>query len=538
MPNIRIYLSSSILARTLVTPAFDGNFTYSQKDSSAGYKKEVANDLVFRKKSDYDAIMLHAADETLDITVEIEVDCGSGYALFWVGSFSLFIADVDEDICQIEVKPLPVDQYKCFQDLLDSEVNLFNGTVVTAKSVTGTYEEVICSESATGAPPFGPIDNCLPSPSSEWYLESTNVFTSTVNNETVYEQRTVWYRELRDAPCAQGVPVPPDNSGQWVLHNDNCASLGSSTWRREPESTANLGNYSNGRTLEQALNNMLAQGGCSLTIKSELLGINASGDHPANIAYTFAKSNLQHLTLHQKSDVKRQDQTLSTSPSWNVNAGDFFKDLLTATNAGYTIADGILRIEHVSWFNTTLGLDLTAETVRNKYNFTGQGNKKKESYYWANSESSFVFRATPIIYDVGEDEVEFRLSTLASDIAYIRNRDSEDEAVSDEGFVLIANTFTQGVYTIINGNEPLKWSNLHSGLFKHGRLYRSGSINGQPQVFESWLPYKRAEPFKTTLPCGSAFDPADLITTRLGLGTISTATLNVKTCRLELELLY
>ena len=557
MKAAKFYIESSLFPKTEVEPVFDGLFEFVKDGKAAYYRFKMKSNLKFGVKVDYTLIKQLESVECEEAAFTIERLCGGVFSEYWKGFIQAFdFSTVDEDFCYIEVKPEVDDGYKCFLDYIKEKVGIFSAApVVSSVAIGGTYEEQTCyrTQAAADCVTFTtwyntPYSACL-AVAADWCLVENRVYLDgvlanlpdCVTPPYDLTQETDWHREVIDWPCNGGVggtPVAPSYGSGWTLIQDDCATLGTAKWWRCPASTSILSDHSNGRLLNDVLEFMVAGSSCPLTVKSDFFNINPLGDAPSNIAYTYALANLHYLTIHQKSDVKRPSATNQAgTAAWVVKPKDLFDDLEKIFNIRYIIEDGVLILEHVSFFTSGLGLDLTGEPIKRKYGYTGGENIKEENFYWSDRKASAAFLAEPITYDCGENEKEQPCNLISTDLRFIENPINEDK-IDDAGFVLIANYEVNGSYVTINENEPLQWSMLHENLHKHARLFKSGLLNNVQQNFLSWIPYKKQEPFKTSLCCSDSFNPSDLVQTSLGNGTVSTATLNIFTGRIELELLY
>ena len=347
MDKIKIYIESSIIPLTEVKPVVSGDFEFIKEKDRIYYKHEIKDTFKFDKKADWLLIQPQIADECGEVTVTVEKLCKGKYSLYWMGVFSIFDATVDYDRCFIEVKSEVLDVYKCFEDGLKDEQNIFSsGTITTAFGVGGTYETNMCfsaftqwrqnTEGNNGIPPPtavtpNPLDGCL-NGVTEWCVSSNSInvtseYYDPTNGWTIeYEQTTIWHRELATTDCVGGVPQPPTIGTGWAVLDNNCSTDNTCVWWRCPSSGIIAGDYTRGRTFSGVVNRVLLNMGCGLTVKSDFYNINPVGDAPTNGAYTYAASNLHNLTIHQQSDIKRKnDISGSSSAAWDIKAKDFLR---------------------------------------------------------------------------------------------------------------------------------------------------------------------------------------------------------------------
>ncbi len=177
---------------------------------------------------------------------------------------------------------------------------------------------------------------------------------------------------------------------------------------------------------------------------------------------------------------------------------------------------------------------MSSKAITPLINYTGEKSVKKEQYYWADP-CYLDFQAEPIEYDCGEEEKEIRCALFSTDLIYI---EAKPDQVSDSGYVIISNGIHEGNLIINDSNEPFKWSVLQENLHKHGRAYKSGTLNGVQQEFLSWEPYKELEAFK--IDHCTTFDPHASVLTSLdlGAGAVDTGEYNIYTGKLTLNLKF
>ena len=553
MDKVKTYLTSSAFSRTEVEPVFKGDFEWVKDESFVYYRLDIKDKIKFSRKEDFDLVMLMEDDECGEITIEVEQYCSDGYSEYWRGIFSIFDCTINKTRCWLEVKPTSDDPYRCFDEASKEEVSTFFSQVVSTSGLYGEIEEVTCISVASNANCNDyqamlqlPGSACLLNP-TQWCLKenivqlngNVNPTTPCSGTNNSLRQDSTWYREvLLDVPCIAGSPSTPTFGSGWQLLEDNCSSDGTCSWWRCPDSGAENREYLTGRKLDVFLSKIMTEMGCGLTVKSDFFNINAQGDAPQNIAYDYAQLYLRNITVHQKSDIKRKNSlSPSSDPAWRFKPTDWFSDLEKIFNVRYAIEGNQFIIEHYSFFTSDLGPDMTDTPMFLQFDYSGNENIKTEKFFWMDELVSFTFRANDIVYSCGKEETEQRCTLVTTDIPFIEDEEN-DEKVSDEGFVIISNDLVSGDLIIIDSNDPMRWVKLHENLHKHGRLYRSGKINNSQQDFLSWIPYKKQESFKVDHCCGDAFNPNDLIRTKLGDGSVESASHNIFTGRLEIQLIY
>lgn len=250
---------------------------------------------------------------------------------------------------------------------------------------------------------------------------------------------------------------------------------------------------------------------------------------------TLSSNRYRYLTIAQKSDVKRPT---STNPATNGPMSfNELMEILRALNLRwtYTLSTNTLQIEHISYWNSTAGLDVRSSELAiasNKFRFLNEEMPKYETFSWMEAGSE-DFIGLPIWYDsncVSHDPdnntSEFSLN-VTTDIEFIRKciKASEDSRISDDGWVLFATELRGTDYYILTNaglidtgtayfNCDLAWSRLHNNFWKHDRQLITGYMNGTLQTFYSARKVKQQNEFSIVY-C-SEFDPGQHITTELG----------------------
>jgi len=554
MKEVKIYLESAILDKTEVFTKIKGLFEYTRDTDKLYYKHTSKDTFRFSTVNDYAIVKEHYENECTEITVFVEYTCAGEIVEYWTGFFTMFESVENRDKCYIDVKVKPLDAYKCFEAALKLTANLFAGTAVTTQAIGGEVEEQLCTaETLDGdcadyyAAYYDNLDTCLAEPTN-WCKKSNKVFVNNIEQEPecylnptglTIRQETTWHRETFTNACEIGEPVEPTFAGGWSLLLNSCAGDGTAEWWRCPSGNSGmvLGAYTRGRMFNGVIENLVSGMGCGLTVKSEFFGINAIDDAPNNIAYAFAELNCKNITIHQKSDIKYKSVvTPSTAPAWNVSLKSFFEDLDFMFNVKVVIINGVLILEHYSYFSANSGIDLTGKTKNKTLNYGSVDNVKTELFYWP-EDVSFAFLANPIVYDCGEEVKEKRCTVLHTDLDFIENT-ANAERVGNSGFVLVCNELNGTDLIIKDSNLPFNWVSLQENLHKHGRLFKSGTLNGDAQTFLSWLPYIKQDKFKFTRCCGDTFNPGDSVTTDLGVGYVASAEENIFTESVEIEIAY
>lgn len=560
MDSVKIYISSQSLGQdVLVSPRLsDGKFAYSKNGKH--YDFQISNDIVFRTAQDYNLLLPLLDSECEEVELSIHtIREDDTFEEFWSGSFTMFNCKHSESKCFFQLKPKNYTDYDCVIDGSKREVNAFSGTPITCEPVAGIYGYKVCTasfdEGSGGSEPTLPTFGCLPFPVSHWFLISDTVSIDTywyydpIDGYPEYElriwnQESVFHREIGEGTCSSGNPVEPTYGSDWNLVGQDC-SQNISWWSRRPNDAQikSAGPYKNGRLLQEFIQNCLDKIGCGLTVKSDFLGMNAVGDAPQNDEYQYATDHLQNLIVYQKSDVKRKNaDEQSSEESWNVKLSEVIDDLKILFFVNIDVEDGKFIIEHESFFTKSEGLSLVNKKIDIQYDFSGNEQTQSIFFYGVDDNAcSQEFKADPIEFDCGDSEDEKRLKLFGLDLAYIEDENNSN-TVSDSGFVLIGTTFENGKYVIENNNSFLKFSNLHSNLSLHSGLYKTGKVNGSITEFTGVRPYRKLDTVSIILEDGEEFDPRDEILVKVNGNIqkceVESGEIDIFTSRLTLDLKF
>lgn len=549
MKNVRVKVESSQFPLTEITPVHSGKYSYTRENGKINYT-HLPEDKIRLRKADYQLLKIMADFECEEVMIYVERLCNGVWVDYWSGFFTWGNVVEDLDQCWVDVQPKENDSDKCFNDNAKEDIGLFDLPIVATSQTAGTYETTSCRETFYDGdpPPEEDPENynnaCLPDPDKwcfrsyqEEYLPRYDPVTDTDEDEWLVT--TTWQRETAPGTCSGTVSEPPafGDPLEWELLSGGCEPGDDPPifWRCPG---VIVGPFTRGRLFNDVVERIVFEVCPDLIVKSDFFGINTVGDAPDNIAYDFAVNYLQKITMHQKSDVKRRNNSNGAlAKAWFLTAEDFFEDLRKMLNVFYQIKDGVFILEHVSFFTSVEGLDLSDAPKKRILQFETASIYKREKFYWMDREYTGPFESNDIYNDCGEGQTEITLSLFTNDADYVSNP-SNDTRVTDEGFVLIANAEVSGSYYPINGNDPFKWLNLHANLHLHGRAYKSGTINNVPVNFLSYDRYKKMEKFKATVCCSDNFNPKDEPTVLGERATVKSATEDLVAGKIEFELLF
>lgn len=276
--------------------------------------------------------------------------------------------------------------------------------------------------------------------------------------------------------------------------------------------------------------------------------------------------DLSNILVYQKSDCITPE---SSNPA--MIGKTTFKKLMGYLRDMFNVQwavdfNGDLRIEHRKYWDNggsyegnTVGIDLTTEypqslTGTNSYSFESAIPIQEKFEYGDAMNEDFV--GLPIDYSKcisKGDTINYNLNEVCTDISYIL----ENSNVSKDGFCFVHCESTRRTLIIFDGNPVyyynvvkelgelsllniynghLSNANIQNAYWKYGRYLPEGNMNKVDTAFEvSALKYQNKIEFPF---CFEEFDPHKLIITRLGEGSVRSASYSLKTNWITVELKY
>lgn len=576
------------LGELIVSPLGESDFsiTWSRDDDEGklSYKRSFGGTITFIGDAYKRLVSLEGTVYRCEYQdIVIQRNCGK-WKDWFKGRISLNSGIWDLDGCKVTLKFESDSPTKCFEDNKGNEIDLFDispfrkqvkmfpgDAIIETKNcikVRGTssgLEYYWCGDSGIDPFDFG------------WTVYYHEQAEADGNTETT----TKWARQKTTIPCDQ--EISPD----WILLSDDCVINGTRTYVR-PVNLKNCirkNNYDisgswdyyyllecevfglsddilffkNGMLVNHLLEEMVGKFCEGLKVKSNFLGIGVEPD-PINYV-TGSKSKVLDLMLFQKSDIKRPNSaSVATRAKWTFEK--LINMLVKTFNLRWDIIENEFVIEHVSYFNKNIGLNLNeskySKFVKGKrqYSYKQEDMPSSETWMWMEATANTDFKGQPIVYDNGcvtnsskEIKEEYIIDDVTSDIELvISNPDSDSSVVEDTGFVLIATQKeTNGEYYIITEagildepriNNSLGISQILRDYHTYNRPYKEGFLNGQEVEFDSVKPTKLGATLTIPFCCGDEFNPKDYVNTFFGRGTVDKAIFNFKTSTIALDLLY
>lgn len=548
-------------------------FEDTEDEDRGGYVRRLTTELVFAG-ADFDLFYDNYEVSGLCATLPIEIRYQGSAFYNGILRVSPDRGKWDVSNCRYRTNIEPSGDWQCLFDGWEDEFNIFTPvSEVTVNTFLGTLTEYTCGPVSAGAPITvngyfeQNVSGCLAGTLDAYSLKRARIEQS----GAVYNHYATWVTELITLSCSGGSPVTPPGDG-WVLITDNCPT--NATYGRAPQMIydgdyrESSGLYWDNRYLVAGgdvteidnavpLNDLLeAVHPCSGDVVSDFFGINPDATYPSgSAAYTEALANLQSVVIFQKSDVKLANASNNaTIGRWTLR--ELLNSLKTQFNIEWRVqAGGILRIEHVSYFERSQGLDLTSGANATRiaglysYEYDGDGIARYETWEFMEGASN-LFNARRIEYGdcVGPDapeQIVNRADRVNNDIGYIQ---ASPDQIADDGFVF-ANTYVSGgnYYFVTEASEfggdllfngHMSWPNLMEHYHRWRRPLPTGTLNNVLQDFESSIPRKQQAEVSifmspTTF---STFDSGNLVKTQLGWGEIVNLRYSAASCRLSLKI--
>ena len=554
----RFTLTHPTAGTRVVTPVIDDINIPGKQESRFVWRKALAAGLLFAKD---DFQWLHAieggAGRCDKTEVLIEVSCGGSWETMYNGFTTMDGGRWFPRSCRVILKVSIDDEYTCIFEGWKEEKNILEvSPSYTITGLGGYAEEVECGPDLYNDVALASIpenDTCLPD-ANAWTLLN-NYFAGTLETSPgVWRGNltTVWVRERMDDS-----PTQPGGDGWISIGGDSWVrtigtvftgeTIDASSTLQEWELTQDF-SFDNGRLLEDVLDFLNPCTG-TYTIQSDFLRINA-GVLPVTDPYDAAEAGFTAIMVWQKSDIVRPNADYNATKG--VTTFEKVLDWLRKMfNMEWRVEGSVIRIEHLSYFEGSEGLDLTLppydDQIENKTSYQYNQAKKPqyERFSWMDPVTA-LFAGDPIVYDTGctdkesNSEAFIRLEEVTTDISYA-NLNADGMAL--QGFVFGAvyinpddNYYLNQDNSQINGH--LSWTNLHDNYYRHGRPQLTGNMNGTDETFESAYPSKEQEILAIQIECSEflGFNPGDLVQTQLGWGEVMSWEYSAKKCQLTLQI--
>jgi hypothetical protein len=556
-----------------LSPVNDGlKKTWTLQDDGASYRVTMDTELVFRG-ADY-TYFKDILDAGTPCSVEIEIEqlCSGTWESFFSGKITPTEGKYDLDKCEAAFKILPNDVYECAKNEFSKEQNwLLFGSRKNLESLYGTIETTVCSydglvvipnvqllflrDCFSGAGPHDVQFDPDPDPTTAWTpVAQSQIFTgNTVGVDTVSID-TTWKRE-----AVTQVSPPPGygwiniGGNDWVRPVSVISSVQAQTelTYTYDATMADPDTVSGGRLLADMLEDAITETGCDIDeVRSNFLNINPDGTAPTNAAYDYAQDVegvFQSVLLFQKSDIVNPDAS-NDATRLPLTLNDFLTALRDSLNVYWTIVDvsgdTVLRIEHLSYFEGSAGLDLTTldggKYIRGLNRFETEGDIPSFERLAYQESYNGPFLPARISYNCPTGaEIDKQLSQMNADFGGLYDNPNAGLI----GFVFVCAYPISGNDYLLDtldgiANGAMAWKRLINNLWIYGRYSDlAASTAGGTFTVQTIKKRKAQTPIKIPFSC-DAFEPSETVETALGLGMVKTAEQDTKTGLLTLNLMH
>lgn len=559
-----------------LSPVNDGlKKRWDLQDDGVSYRVKLETELLFRG-SDYTYFkaILDAGTEC-SVEILIEQYCSGAWETFFTGTIAPTEGRYDLDKCEAVFKLTPNDVYECAKNEFAKESNwLLYGTAKNLESLYGTIETDVCSYNSTviipassgqllflrdcwsGAGPHDvqfdpdadPATGWTPVAHSQVYTGTGAVGVDTVNINTTWKRETV--NQVGAPPGFGWINI---GGNDWVRPVSVISSVQENTGLTASYTAtmADVDTVSGGRLLSDLIEGAIDATDCAIDeVRSNFLNINPDGTNPTNEAYDYAldvEEVFQSVLIFQKSDIVNPDAS-NDATRLPLTINDFLNALRDSLNVYWSIVDvsgdTILRIEHLSYFDGSAGMDLTTldggKYIRGLNRFETEGDipSFERFAYQESFNGSFLPQRISYGCPTGS-EIDRQLSQMNADFGGLY--DNADAGLT--GFVFVCAYPISGndyLLDTIDGiaNGAMQWKHLFNNLWIFGR-YNSIATTTAGGTFTIETLKKRKVQAAIKIPfCCDTFEPSETVETALGLGQVKSAEQDTKTGLLTLNLMH
>lgn len=553
------------------------NIAWVKENNSAFFRKQLQGNIKI-VADDFQYILRQEKSiyRCTPMPLRIEKNC-DGFSEFFTARLLCDDGSWDLDHCEVEIKANTEDAYSCYDDGKDTEYNLLAGVVSEEEvnTVKGTIETVVYDD--YDYPPTDWKGDGDPF-AQGWEILAYTGTQDDFGSPKKIRQSVTWIRETIDSEFP--LPAPwillsseVDMDNPLITHRhyarppalfDKVTGSGTNPYVYSYKYGAQ---FQNGMKEFDVMTFLLFQVCPELTLKSDFFQWNP--DNVSTVNYeTGEQSKVLNLILFQKSDVKRppseSDILAGFAPDdaatiANTTFDDHLQDLCNTFNLVWWIDDeDNFRIEHPSYFNRVLGLDLTEErndsalrAGKAVYSYNTDGLPKKQIFTWMDDVSFGDFKGQDIVYQStcsgisDKNNKTIAVKNITTDVEVCLDNPDEDSLVSDDGFCLMAcddeNTLLYKTPIFVTShilNNTLSWAALQYDYWRYNNYFQEFMLNGNLEETQKLIPNKKQTGVLAVICCGEEFDPEKLVKTVIGTGIVNSATLNLYTDILTLEILF
>lgn len=246
---------------------------------------------------------------------------------------------------------------------------------------------------------------------------------------------------------------------------------------------------------------------------------------------TLATNRYLNVMIAQKSDIKRWQ---ASDKAWRgMLSFNEIMEICKIMNLYWTYEEGVLRVEHISYFTYDDGMDLRSQPLHKavrSFSYDKNNMPARETYSFMESQGmDFVPHTMTYFSECFNKNKENNTVNysweVTTDIEYIQDCMADPDKISnisDDGWVLLSTYWDAPAFRIYMSystnpeykfNGDLGWSMLLRTLHMHDRPVPNGAIAGAPLEFYSTRKIKIQE--CSAIVCDD-FDASELVTTELG----------------------
>lgn len=565
-------INETSIGTVLIKPLID-NVSLGYESGDIERISKVLSSEVVLVGSDYQIIKtLESGGTCQTINFYIDVYCGGAWVREFTGVIKIRKCKFNENKCRVVLGVETNETAKCLNDIAGEKVNIFDVPFhPVVFSFVGYIETITCPFASFPNTPISTVihpTNLTCAPIGQgWTMLDNKIRNITVGTPSGFyncEMETVWVRQRvtgGSMPSGTGwislgldwvraVPTVNDYANSYGAY---ATPLGGDIREAKTISTI-FGNgiaeiYDNGTYLADALD-YFANLNCSYTIVSDFFGINPDGTAPTNTAYTAA-ANYKQLIFWKNADVKRPN-VVNNSTKMFISFEELIDELKAMFNVELNVYEvsgtKYVRIEHISYYDNTNGLDLTARwsdvLKAQEYVYSSDKLPREETFAWQ-SETDLqngTFDGSPIMYDKmcsdAKTKIEYRAQLSMTNMAAMLDND----AVSDTGLTWAATGLSGGqnfILSVSELNDYMTWAKMQDNFYYYNRPFTTGTINGVTKTFT--LGRIRQEEVEVINFSGCdfhSFNPQQLVKTLIGWGKVANSKYEAKEGKLILSLLH
>jgi hypothetical protein len=300
----------------------------------------------------------------------------------------------------------------------------------------------------------------------------------------------------------------------------------------------------NGLLIGDVLELLIAElSDCGVSVVSNLLGVNPDNSVPNNQAHIWLDDAFDTIMVFQKSDV-RLPTASNPATILEVSLKRMLELVSGFFNAGWILEGSVMRIEHVSYFDSVNGYDLTishpnALVRKDGYTYDFPNMPKLER--WKQSDPQATGEISYGTACANDQIAETAWGDLYTNLQFIRQY--PDQVSTAIGQFWIAVHEFEGEYYIADANFPLLFPVIMPELYVYNRPHAVGTVTGTagvpiPMQTTDFVKVQESLTFTMSDTDYFAFEAAELVRTQYGWGKVRKFERDLATCNAVLEVAF